>query len=370
MAAAILRHVADAQPDRIGRRRNPDRTSVQKDLASALRSEAEDRLRKFRAAGTHQSSEPQNLAAPQFEIHTAQARFEHDFPNRHFPFRKDGRQLAAHHQVDESGARGVSHFERCHGIAVAQDSDAVRDYRDLFQPVRNVDDANALRLQRRDRLKQARHFTFGERRGGLVENEHLGLRADGLRDLDDLLLRHAERRHQAFGVDAARGALQQFPCADRARRPIDLAPETAAFERQRDILRNGQVWEQRRLLIHRGNAERARHRRAVVRDLFPADPQRAGIGRDRARHHLDQRGFPRAVLADQRVYFARAQLERDALQGSHTGVGFCDRPRFELNAHQEILYCTGCANMARLLPKSRPVAIARTSGKGKCHTAG
>ena len=50
----------------------------------------------------------------------------------------------------------------------------------------------------------------------------------------------------------------------------------------------------------------------------------AAVSVDRAGDDLDKGGFARAVLAYQRMHFARAQLKRGALQRLHAGVRFGD----------------------------------------------
>ena len=44
---------------------------------------------------------------------------------------------------------------------------------------------------------------------------------------------------------------------------------------------------------------------------------------------LDERRLPGAVLADERVHFARKQFERDGLQRVHARVGLADVDRLE-----------------------------------------
>ena len=220
--------------------------------------------------GPDQSGEPENLAAAHGERDVADsrgaagqpARLQHDFADRDLALGEDGVDVAAHHQADQLRAVHVAQFAGGDGVAVAQDGDAVGDGGDFVQAVRDVDDARAFAAQRLDDAEEALHFAFGERGGGLVENQDLGARADRLGDLDDLLLRHAERAHGALGVDVGAGALEQFARLACARRPIDLAPQAGALERERDVLRHGEVREQRGLLVDGGDAERVRDAQA------------------------------------------------------------------------------------------------------------
>ena len=49
---------------------------------------------------------------------------------------------------------------------------------------------------------------------------------------------------------------------------------------------------------------------SLWRNIFAKYGQASRIGLERSRHDFDERGFSRAVLADQRVDFSRPQLER------------------------------------------------------------
>ena len=52
----------------------------------------------------------------------------------------------------------------------------------------------------------------------------------------------------------------------------------------------------------------------MQRDGLAVDHQAAAVGRIDACEHLDQRGFARAVLADQRVNFTRGERDIDVVQ--------------------------------------------------------
>ena len=68
-------------------------------------------------------------------------------------------------------------------LAVAQDGGAVGDAEDLVHAVRDVDDGDALAAKLADIVEQALDLVLGQRRGRLVEHQHLaGLRCR----LDDL----------------------------------------------------------------------------------------------------------------------------------------------------------------------------------------
>ncbi len=181
-------------------------------------------------------------------------------------FREDRRQFTADHQRDELGPRDLSCRACRHGLAIAQHRDAIGQGEDFVEPVRDVDHADVLAPETSNDLEETIDFAIGQRRGRLVHDHDPRVRADRLGDLDDLLLRHAERLDEAIGIDRHPDAFEQLDGPPSAFHPIDLPPRSARLERQRDVLRHGEVGKERRLLIDRGDAEGPRRRRRHMRN--------------------------------------------------------------------------------------------------------
>ena len=89
----------------------------------------------------------------------------------------------------------------------------------------------------------------------------------------------------------------------------------AAVEAERDVLGDGQVLEQREMLEHHADAERARLRRAGELDRLALPAHLAGARLDQAVDDLHQRRLAGAVLAEQRVDLAGIEVEIDAVIG-------------------------------------------------------
>jgi hypothetical protein len=139
--------------------------------------------------------------------------------------------------VEPAGRRGVK--ERCCRRAAP----CAIGNRQISQAVRDVNDADPLGLEARDDLEEAPDLSLAQRGGRLVHDEDPRVRADGLGDLDQLLLGHAERLDEPIGVDVCADPRQQIAGVAAATPPVDLAPRRARFERERDVLGNGQVRE-------------------------------------------------------------------------------------------------------------------------------
>ena len=172
----------------------------------------------------------------------------------------------------------VAGLARRDGFAVAEDRDAIRDGGNLLEAVGNVDDAGAVLAEPGDDGEEPLDLALAQRRGRLVHDQDPRVGADGLGDLDDLLLGHAERLDEPVGIDRRADPAEQLRRALPPGLPAQAAPGPAALERQRDVLGDGQVREERRLLVDGRDAEGARRVRIDVRHGLARDGQRAGIG--------------------------------------------------------------------------------------------
>ena len=79
------------------------------------------------------------------------------------------------------------------------------------------------------------------------------------------------------------------------------------------------------MLINAGDPERAGLCRRKVRDLFASDRDRPRVRLMRAGDDFDERGFPRAILAEQCVDFTADQVKGDAFERTDRAEGFLDR---------------------------------------------
>ena len=65
------------------------------------------------------------------------------------------------------------------------------------------------------------------------------------------------------------------------------------------------------------------------RDRAAGHGQSSRVGGHGARHHLDERRLPRAVLADEGVDLSLVEIERHTRQRAHAGVRLGDEARRE-----------------------------------------
>ena len=196
--------------------------------------------------------------------------------------------------------------------AAAQDGDAVGQREDLVEPVRDVEHARARAADLADHGEQPLDLVVRQHRGRLVEHQHAvaavpALQRRGDRDHRALDRRGGGQRAVDVEVDAEAGE-------DAAGLALLLAPADAAQRAageaavQREVVHGVELEDEPEVLVDEAQPVRdgvaERERLAVeLRDG-------AGIGRVVAGERLDQRRLARAVLADERVDLARADVER------------------------------------------------------------
>ena len=123
-------------------------------------------------------------------------------------------------------------------------------------------------------------LAVGQRRGRLVHDEDARVGADRLGDLDDLLLRHAQRLDQPVRIDrradARRAARRR---AGAARVQSTRRHTLPRFERERDVFGDGEMGKERGLLVDRGDAQRvARSCGSMCGTGACRQCERAGVG--------------------------------------------------------------------------------------------
>jgi hypothetical protein len=134
---------------------------------------------------------------------------KHHLADRRVLLREKVGQFAPHHHGDQAVAVC---FRGRHGgdvPAIAKDRDVVGDLEDLVHLVGDVNDRDALVLERADDLEQMGNFALGNGRGRLVHDDQAGIVGNGLGDLDHLRVGDAQIAHHGVGVDVDLQPLQQ-----------------------------------------------------------------------------------------------------------------------------------------------------------------
>src|SRR4029077_10295535 len=190
------------------------------------------------------------------------------------------------------------------GTAEAEDEDPVGYLEDVDQVVADDDDAEPALAQPPDQVEDLSGLGHPQRRGRLVEQNHLGVAKEGTRYSDLLALTARERPDLAAQAgNGHRDAGEQLAGAVLHPRLVELArslPDTGRDHllAEEEIGDDVEVVAQREVLVDGRDAERGRILRPRDRDLPAVEIDRAVVGSVDAGDGLHHRRLAGAVVAD------------------------------------------------------------------------
>ena len=164
--------------------------------------------------------------------------------------------------------------------AVAEHRDRVAVREDLVELVAHQHDRGALRAELAHDLVEPLRLVDAERRGRLVEQQHLRLAVEAARDLDQLGLRRGQVAHRRPRVDVEVEHLEAAPGLAPHRRPVDPA-QAPRHPGQRDVLADAELADDVALLVDDADAgghglERVRERHRPRRRAAACPSRPAG----------------------------------------------------------------------------------------------
>ena len=342
---AVLREVGDAVADGIRGRPDRDRLPVDEDLAGFRQVRREDRADHLGAAGADETRDPEDLAPVELEADVPHlppaievADLEHHRRiGRLGQLRRRLVDRAADHHADDLLGRCLGRGHRLDVAPVAHDRDPVGDLLELFEPVRDVDDPVASLPKVAGDPEQLVDLGVGERRGGLVHDQDVRVVGQRLRDLDHLLLGHGKPGHARARIQPDVQLLEQRRGLPVERLLVEQEP-SARLPADEDVLGDRQVAHQVQLLVDDADPEVLGRPGGGDVLFLSADPDHARIAAVDPGQDLHQGGLARAVLPDETVDLARAQLELRVLEraDARKALGDIDHLDQEL-IHVELL---------------------------------
>ncbi len=221
-------------------------------------------------------------------------------------------ERSAEHQGEQAFFAGVPPWQSAGNAALPHHGDVVRASENFTELMGDEDDAKSLGPQLRDGLEQALTLLWRQYLSGLVENEHAGAGEKLLEDFHLLPVPDRKLADRHPGVDRKAKAVGQ-----NAHAPQDIGGRDHGREvilEQRDILEHAQRSNQREILEHHTNAQRARPLGRGNRRGFAADADLAGIGGVVAVEDFCERALAGTVLAEEPKHLAAAHIEcRDVI---------------------------------------------------------
>ena len=274
-------------------------------LAAVERISAEDRAHGLGTAGAYQAGEAEDLSAVCLEADVVEhAAFfqvlglEEALALGAEFLRELVLQRTANHACNQVVVVRIADVFRPNILAVANDGNAVAQLEQLFQLVRYKDDADTAIAQLAAGFHQLLNLFFTKRGGRLVHNNHFCVNQNRLGDLDHLLNAHTKVACRLGGVNIlAQGKHNFLGLLVHSR----VVKQATLFDPlvDKNIVGNTEQLLNIQFLINTCDAGGSRIVRVLEVLLHAVDEDLAFVRLVHARQNLDQRGFTRAVLADQ-----------------------------------------------------------------------
>src|SRR5690606_9824414 len=295
--------------------------ALYEDSARSVLVAAHDAFEEFGAPGAHQAIDAEDLALAHAErdvidgIAALRARQADVLRAKDFLTRLviellgEILGIGADHRAHDPLRVDIPDHGMAGDLAVLQHGDVVTDAHKLFQPVRNIDDRYAARLEVRDDAEEHIDLRRAQRRGGLVHDEDTGVERNGTGDLDELLLADRQVFRQRIGGNAGLQAIEKRIGLLDLCLVVDAAQSARYFAGGEDVLGNGEVAEEIQLLKDDADAMAHSVRGAVQMDALTVHPdlaERRPLDAGDDAHH---RRFAGAVFTDEHIHRATPKLQ-------------------------------------------------------------
>ena len=178
----------------------------------------------------------------------------------------------------------------------------------------DVNDGNALFTQSVDDTEQALGLALGQSGGGLVHDQDLGVRHQGLADLDHLLLADGQFTHNSIHGDADAHAVHDLLGLLAHGLAVDNAQALGDLLAHEEVFLHGQVKQGVDLLVDEDDARLLCLLGIFIAHFLAVHQHGTGITGVHAGEDLHQRGLTGAVFAHEGVNFAVVQDEAGVLQ--------------------------------------------------------
>ena len=250
-------------------------------------------------------------------------------------------ERAAHHRADDAVLVDMARLDRV-GLdraAVSDHGDRIGDGGDLVELVGDHDRRDPAALETLHQQEQVLRVVLVQRGRGLIQDQQLDVLRQRFRDLDQLLLAHAQVLHRHVRVDVEAHASEQVAAAAPSLAPVD---ETTGDDlvAEEDVLGDGELGDEGELLVDDDDAGALRGLDVLERHLLALEHDLPAVGAVgvHAGQHLHERRLPGAVLPADRVDVAAADGHRDVVERADPREQLGDVPHLENCVRIDHLY--------------------------------
>ena len=318
-----------------------DIAAPERDSASGCVAKPDDRLDELVLAVARDAGDAEDLAGADIQVNAMHddrasvvldfqaADLERDLGGLRLPAIDRQLDLAADHQLRQVVLVGLRRESLADDLAASDDRDPVGDFEHLVQLVADEDDAVAFLGQAAQDAEDLLGFLWGQHRGWLVQDEDPGVAIERLEDLDALLPADRQRADLRLRVDHEAEPPAELDDPAVGLLPIEEDRARHRFLAEQDVLGDGEDGDQHEVLVDHVDAARDRVRGTRDGDFLAVEQDRPLVRPGQPVEDVHERRLAGAVLAEQGVDLAGADLQIDLVVGDHARIALGDAPHLE-----------------------------------------
>ena len=237
----------------------------------------------------------------------------------------------AHHHGRKAALRHVGGVFHADEPPLAHHTHSVRYRHDLIQLVRYYNDGHAVLLHDlANDLKKLFRFLRREHRRRLVQYQDVSAAVQRFQNLHALLKADAHFPDNCRGIHQQAVFFRKLSCRGLRRPVVKQDAQLLRLTAEHDILRRRERRHEHEVLVHHADAKLYRPSGAELVQLSAAYEHLPVRRLVYAVENVHQRGFPRAVLPDERKHLTAPYVQRYVVICENAG---------KFHAHMPELYC-------------------------------
>ena len=223
---------------------------------------------------------------------------------------------AADDHLDEFAGAGLARRDRRQSPAVAKNGHPIGDTQDFVQTMCDIDDSDVAGAQSPQSVEQAFDVRLGKRRSRFVKDKDVRLDRQRPADRDERTLSRRQGGNRGRWIEIAAqdrerfggGAFHSWPGYETGTRP-----RVAGLNR--DVLGDCHPFDEAEILMDESDRQRVRPWMGGLSGKHDLP----GVGLIDPSQYLDQRRLARAVLSQERMDLATADVEVDMIERKRPG---------------------------------------------------
>ena len=221
------------------------------------------------------------------------------------------KHFSANHFHGKLTLVGILCFHRAHELAIAHNCDAVRNFHNLVEFMRNKHNRMSGLFEIIENFKQLLCFLRRQNARRLVKNDDVCAAAERLDNLHALRLADADLVDLLIQLDIH--VIGFYVLADLFSCCLPVNCQSLGrLKAENDVFQYRQFVDQHKLLMHHADTGCNGILRGIMRQFLPIEKNLAAVDGIHAIKHLHHRRFARAVFSDDGVDFTLFQIELPA----------------------------------------------------------